>query len=158
MTQNTISLTLVQDDITAINAALDILESKLAGLEELSVDERRSLAKMGDKSEAFCRQTLIVLDQNRHMIPPSLDLAGAEADLHTLDLLRPVSSRMRQLNSRLNDGETRLGNRVLSTSLDGYAIAQVIGKGAGLETLREAMSTRLSRRSKPRDTPAPSSD
>lgn len=158
MSQSTISLTLVEDDIAAINAALDILEAKLAGLIELSVDERRSLAKMGDKSEAFCRQTLIVLDQNRHLIPPSLDLERAENDLRTLDLLRPVTSRVHQLDSRLVDSETKLGNRVLTTSLDGYAIARVSGKGAGLETLREAMSIRLSRRGKPRNTPAPSSD
>ncbi|WP_291992836.1 hypothetical protein [Candidatus Accumulibacter sp. ACC003] len=44
---------------------------------------------MGDKSEAFCQQTLMVLAQNKPIIPPELDLAEAERDLYKLDLLRP---------------------------------------------------------------------
>jgi len=79
MSQNLISLSVSAEQLAAINATLDTLEAQLAGLIELSVDNRRRLVKMGDKSEAFCRQTLIVLDQNRQMIPPSLDLARVEA-------------------------------------------------------------------------------
>ncbi len=33
--------------------------------------------KMGDRSEAFCRETLMVLAQNTHLLPPSFDLAEA---------------------------------------------------------------------------------
>ena len=95
MSQNLIALNLTADDIAAIDAALATLETRLAALVELSPDERRSLAKMGDKSEAFCRPTLIVLDQNRQIVPAGLDLAAAESDLQQLDLLRPRLARLR---------------------------------------------------------------
>ena len=38
--------------------------------------------KMGDRSEAFCRETLMVA-QNTRLLPPSFDLADAQNDLPT---------------------------------------------------------------------------
>ena len=58
MTQNRISLHLSADDLTAIEGAIDTLEHRLNGLIGLTPDERRELTKMGDKSEAFCRQAV----------------------------------------------------------------------------------------------------
>lgn len=42
-----------------------LLEQKLAPLVGLSPEVRRGLVKMGDKSEAFCRETLMVLAKTR---------------------------------------------------------------------------------------------
>ena len=88
MSQNLVSLTFSADDI----AAIATLEKKLAPLIELSIDDRRRLAKMGEKSESLCRQTLMLLGQNTQLIPPGYDLAEAQRDLSTLDLLVPVSA------------------------------------------------------------------
>ena len=148
MSQNLISLTFTPEKLAAIAAHLDGLEEALAGLIELSVEERRNLAKMGDKSEAFCRQTLIILDQNRQLIPPGIDLDEALNDLRTLDVLRPLLERMRRLTGRGDDTEMALGSDVMTTSLEGYGVARVLGKGAGLDALRETMALRLGRRRK----------
>jgi hypothetical protein len=80
MTQNLISLTFSAEDLAAIHAAVRTLEEKLASLIELSVDERRRLNKMGDKTEAACRQTL--------------DRAGAESAAFAAGF-RPTRSRTR---------------------------------------------------------------
>jgi hypothetical protein len=143
MTQNLISLTFSAEDLAAIHAAVRALEEKLAALIELSVDERRRLNKMGDKTEAACRQTLIVLAQNRQLLPPGFDLPEAERDLATLDQLRPVFARIRQLAARGDDTEMALGSDILSASLEGYALAKAIGKGAALDALRESMGEAL---------------
>lgn len=153
MSQNLISLSVSAEQLAAINATLDTLEAQLAGLIELSVDNRRRLVKMGDKSEAFCRQTLIVLDQNRQMIPPSLDLARVEIDLRTLDQLRPIFARLRRLLGRADDTEMALGSDIMTAALEGYALAKVFGKGSGLDALREAMSARVSHKGKTKGKP-----
>ena len=147
-------MTVAAADLNTITSALDTLEEKLAGLVELSVDERRGLTKMGDKSEVFCRQTLIVLDQNRQIIPPDIDLDEALSDLRTLDALRPVFERLRRLTARSDDTEMALGSDVITTALAGYGVARVLGKGAGLDALRETMAERLGRRRKAVETPA----
>ena len=154
MGQNLVSLHLTEEDLVAVDAALRTLEEKLAVLVELSVDERRALTKMGEKSEAFCRQTLIVLAQNRQIIPAELDVREAENDLEQLDLLRPRFARLRQLATRADDTEMALGSDVMATALEGYALAKVFGKGAGLDALRAAVGTRFSRRRSGGETPA----
>jgi hypothetical protein len=146
MSQNLVSLNFSADDIAAIDAAIGTLEQKLGSLVELSIDERRTLTKMGERSESLCRQTLIVLGQNAQLLPPAYDLAEAQRDLAVLDLLRPRFSRLRLLVSKADDSEMALGSDILTAALEGYALAKAFGKGAGLDTLKEAMSTRFSGR------------
>ena len=146
MSQNLISIALSNEDLAALDAALTTVEEKLAGLIELSVEQRRNLSKMGDKSEAFCRQALVLLAENRQLLPPGLDLGEAENDLRSLDQLRPRFARLRRLVANADDTEMALGSDILGFALDGYAVAKVIGKGAALATMKEAMSARYTRR------------
>ncbi len=146
MSQNIISISFDDTALNTIDQALEALEGQLTGLIDLSVEQRRALPKMGDKSEAFCRQTLNVLQQNPQLVPPSLDLAEAQRDLLALDALRSRSSRLRQLMGCVEDTELALGSDVMSVSLDGYALLKVLGKGSGLEALRKEMGARFAKK------------
>lgn len=146
MSQNLISLNLSAEQLAAIDQALASLEANFAGLTALEADARRSLVKMGDKSEAFCRQTLAVLVQNPQVVPPSLDLAEAQRDLATVDALRPRLIRLRQLLERADDTDIALGSDLMNVALEGYALLRVSGKGSGLEQARQALSARFNRR------------
>lgn len=154
MTQNLMSLALSADDLDAIDAALSALESRLTGLVALQPDERRGLTKMGDKSEAFCRQTLTVLAQNPQVIPPSFDLVEARADLAAVDVLRPRLARLRRLTERAEDSEMALGSDVMIASLEGYALLKVSGRNQGLEGLRQALSARFGKTARRAEPPA----
>lgn len=145
MSQNLISMTLNDAQLQAVDEALTALEALFNQLVDLSADERRALNKMGDKSEAFCRQALTVMAQNPQMLPASVDLAEAQRDLHALDVLRSRGARLRQLLGRLDDTEMALGSDVMSASLEGYALLKVLGKGSGLDELRKGMSARFNR-------------
>ena len=147
MSQNLISLTLTADDYAAIDQAIAILEARLSGLIDLSADERRGIVRMGDKSEAFCRQTLSLMTENRGLVPADVGLDEAVNDLSQLDLLRRRTIRLRQLAGRCEDSETALGSDVMSTSLEGYALLKVLGKGSALEGLRQEISARFNRKS-----------
>ena len=151
MTQNLVAIEFSPADLEAIDGALAVLEAKLGILITLSADERRTAIKMGDKSEVFCRQTELVLRQNPGIVPGNFDLAGLQQDIVALDALRSLQQRLRTLTDRTDDTELALGSDIMSASFDGYALAKVGGKGTALDTLRDAMLTRLSR--KPR-TPA----
>lgn len=146
MTQNLLSLTLGDETLAAIDAALDSLEAAFIGLIALTPEQRRSLSRMGDKSEAFCRQTLAALTQNPQILPPSYDLPEAQNDLATLDRLRPRLMRLRRLTERADDSATALGSDVMQAALEGYAMLKVSGRGQGLEGLREALSARFGHR------------
>lgn len=145
MAQNLISLTLSDADLAAIDGALATLEEKLVPLISLQPDEIRALAKMGDKSEAFCRQTLTILEQNPQVVPPSLNVVEALADLRAVDHLRPRMARLERLSKRADDTVIALGSDILTAALEGYALLRVSGKGQGLESLRQGLSARFAK-------------
>ncbi len=154
MSQDLVSLQFAPADLDAVDSALAVLEAKLEALITLTAAERRKAIKMGDKSEVFCRQTELVLRQNPGIVPSNFDLAGLQEDLTALDALRPRLQRLRALTDRADDTELALGSDILSASLDGYALAKVGGKGTALDTLKDAMQTRLSRKPRKPGTPA----
>jgi hypothetical protein len=143
--QNLISLSLTTDDYAEIDNHLSQIEQKLTGLIELPLATRRKLMKMGDKSEAFCRGTLGLLEENPDVVPPGLNVPDALQDLSHLDAIRSRTRRVRRLLGRLEDSETALGSDVMAASLAGYAMLKVMGKGSGLEALRGDVSRRFSR-------------
>lgn len=154
MSQNLLSLTLSDEQLAAIDGALAALENATAGLIALDNATRRQINKMGDKSEAFVRQTLMVLEQNPDIVPPALGLAEAQADLRALDQLRPVLGRLQRLGERAGDSEMALGSDLMNVALEGYALLKVSGRNKGLEGASEALGTRFAR-SPRRPAPAP---
>ncbi|MDR6842409.1 hypothetical protein [Pseudoxanthomonas sacheonensis] len=146
MSQNLIELNLAPETMAAVNTALDTLEANLTGLIALDPLQRRSLAKMGDKSEAFCRHAVVAFSQNPGVLPRNFDLDGFLNDLATLDTLRPMLVRVNRLYERLNDTEMAVGSDLMSNALEGYAVLKVAGKGEGLDGMRKALSARFNRR------------
>lgn len=145
VSQNLISLNLTDEQLAAADQALSALEAAFAGLIALDGEERKGLNRMGAKSEQFCRQTLNVLAQNPQIIPASVRLQDAQADLVALDRLRPRLQRLQKLMERAEDSETALGSDVMSLALEGYALLKVAGRNQGLEALRKELSGRFSK-------------
>ena len=145
MTQNLVTLNLTDAQIAAVNAALTELETQLAGLISLSASAKRSVKKMGQKSEAFCRQTLRVMAENPQIVPPNVPLADAQADLAALDALRPFMVRLSRLTNRASDTETALGSDVMDLALRGYSLLKLTGRSEGLEPLRQQLSGRFAK-------------
>jgi hypothetical protein len=153
MSQNLLSLIVSDEQLTAVDNALTALEAALPGLIALTVDQRKSLSRMGPKSEAFCRQTLTVLAQNPQVLPPSIDLTEAQRDLAALDRLRPRLARLQRLSERAQDTDDALGSDVMSFALEGYALLKVAGRNQGLEGLRKALSARFAKGSAKSEAP-----
>lgn len=143
MGQDRISLS--NEDYAEVDAALDALESSLAVLTHLSLQERRALPKMAEKSEDFCRRTLTVLSQNPQIVPPGLDVAQAQRGLEQLGALRVRTARLRRLLGRAEDSEMAVGSEVMNASLEGYALLKVLGWGPGLDALCEDIGARFYR-------------
>ncbi|WP_133479776.1 hypothetical protein [Cognatilysobacter segetis] len=146
--QNLVSLNLSAADLTALDAALAGLEKILARGVALTPQQRRDLYKMGDKSEAFCRQALTLLANNPQVVPPSLSVAEAKADLAALDALRPRLDKLRQLTERAEDTELALGSDIMGAALEGYALLKVAGHGEALKSARRDLSARFAKQGK----------
>lgn len=148
MSQNLISFQPNATDLAAVDTALETLEKKLAGLIDLSTEQRSTLIKMGDKSEAFCRKTMEVLATNPGVLPANFNVQEMRRDLAGFDTLRPRLARMEKLYEKMRDSQLALGSDVMSAALEGYAILKIAGKGEGLDTARKELSVRFSRSTK----------
>lgn len=146
MSQNLVSLSFTEEQLDAVDQALGVIEAQLGGLVALTVKQRRGMPKMGDKSEAFCRQTLDLLAQNPQVVPPSVSVVDAKADLLAFDQLRPRMLRLQRLSEKVTDTGTALGSDVMSTALEGYALLKVVGKRQGLSALCDSLGTRFAKR------------
>ena len=145
MSQNMISIQITDEQLAAaLNAAAQI-EAALPGLISLEPSERKGLLHMGQKTEVFGRGTIRALVQNPNIVPPSLDLAGAQADLVALDKLRPIAEALQRLHSRVEDTLAALGHDVMDVALDGYGQLKLSGAAHGLDDLRRELGSRFSR-------------
>ena len=148
MSQDILNLDISDSDWTAIDAALTTLEDKLGSkLIDLTVEQRSRLTKMGDKSEAFCRQALIVARQNDASLPADTvtDLTAEEGDLAALDKLRPRLARLVALHEKADDSEVALGSDIMVFSLTLYGLLKALGVGGGLDALRSQLGARFAR-------------
>jgi hypothetical protein len=117
------------DDLDAVDAALDALESRLATLVLLRPEVDRGWARMGEKSEAFCRQTLAAIAERPQPQPlsPEFDLKRAQDDLAAADALHPRLLRLRRLADRAEDSELALGCDVMVAALQAHALLDAAG-------------------------------
>lgn len=149
MPQNLVTLDISDADWTAIDAALTVLETKLAAkLVNLTIEERSQLNKMGPKSEPFCRETLVIARQNTGKLPPDAvtDLPFAEADLTGFDKLRPRLTRLTSLWELTDDTQMAQGSDIMEYCLYVYGILKALGaSNAGLDTLRKQLAGRFTR-------------
>lgn len=145
MSRNLASLRFSPQQLAAIDQSLSDLENHFAECVDLTLQQRRSLKRMGDKSEGFCRVTLMTLAENPQVVPPGLNLPDAQGDLETLDQLRPRAMRLLRLSQRAADTQTALGCDVMAASLQGYTMLKSIGRHFGLERRRKELGERFSK-------------
>ncbi len=151
MPQNLVSFRLSGETLAAVEQAIGTLEAFSKPLRTLTADEIRALTKMGDKSAEFCRQTVMVLEQNQDIIPPSFNLGKMQGDLTTIETLDRQILRLKEIMAKMEDTRIALGSDIMAAASDGYALMQMFGKAEGLSALQDAMKVR--RPGRPRSDP-----
>ena len=134
------------EDLAAIDAALAVLEQRFARMVALDGVERQRMFKMGNKTEKFCREALTVLDKNRQLVPPAMDLNRAVSALRTIDELRPRTRQVLKLATRMRDTELALGADVATAARQGYNALGEYGSRHGLDGMRQSLGARFRKR------------
>jgi hypothetical protein len=89
---NRVSASLSNADRDAVIAALDTIHTKLPFLIDLTSHERRSLAKMGDASQAFVDKALQATAENPDVLPAAFDAAEYDADKTLFSQLAQIAT------------------------------------------------------------------
>ena len=148
MTTNQISATMTQTDRDAVLAAVATIKEKLPFLMDLTPEQRKSLPKMGAKSQAFVNKALEVATQNPDFLPRSFDLEEMKRDVELFQALYPVSLSLTQLQELVDDTVMAVGSDAYAAALMVYSFAKASGKGSGLDAVAGEMGKRFARKSR----------
>ena len=159
MSVNRVSLVITPEQREAATSALAQVRSALSALVALESGVRRELHGFGAKNEVFARGTLRALQAHPQVVPPSLDVAGAQADLDAFDTLRPLLEAVTLLQAELEDTVALLGHDVMDFAYDGYQLLKVTGRSdSALDKARRELGSQFGNRrraAQPEPAPAP---
>jgi len=129
---NKVRFTLSDLELSEINTALDTLYRILAPKTiSLTPKQRRSLAKIGDKSLAFAEKAIELGNQNPDFVPPYVNMEEANIDFQALKLLRMLERKINNLSQLLEDTETQSGNEANTVARGIYDQITDIAKEVG---------------------------
>jgi hypothetical protein len=148
MSQNLVSITITPEQAATVMQALAQIEAVLKDLISLPPPQRKKIKFMGSKSVDFTRTTIRTSVNNPDVLPPNLDIAGAQADVAALDMLLPILERVEKLHQRIDDTVAALGSDSFATARAAYQQLKLSGLSAGLEGLVKALGGTFARTSR----------
>lgn len=146
MSSNRVSASLSLSDRDAVMSAIATIKETLPFLIDLTVEERKALPKMGDKSRAFVSKALEVATQNPDFLPRSFDLEEMRRDVELFESMYPVVMAMMQLQELLDNTYMTVGSEAYAAALSVYNYAKASGQGAGLEVVVDELGQRFARK------------
>lgn len=142
--QNYVQNHLTDEQWLAVDGAIDNLISTIdPALVALSTSDRRRVVKMGDGSEAFCRQALDVMTENAGLMPRDFDLAEMRRDLASHDALNTRIVRLTKLMEKMHHTDMALGSDAMVAALEGYAFLKAAGTAEGVDGLKQLLGRRF---------------
>lgn len=149
MAMNRVSATLSPADRDLVMSAITTIKAKLPFLIDSTVEERKALPKLGDKSRAFVSKALEIATQNPDFLPRSFDLEEMRRDVQLFEAMYPLLLSLTQLQELMDDTYTTVGSEAYAAALAVYSYAKGSGQGAGLEAAVEELGQRFARKSRP---------
>jgi hypothetical protein len=144
MAYQNVNASISPQDMQEIKAALQIIQKKLPFLITLSVEQRRKLVKMGDKSLAFVNNSVAAAQSNRDILPASFDVEELVRDYQLTTTLTELLTSMRQLTEQVDDTLLAVGSNTMTSSLTVYDYVKTAAKKTpGLKTIAEQLGERF---------------
>jgi hypothetical protein len=127
--ENLVSLSISEGELAEIRKAIEVLQKNLLPyLLELTISEKESLAKMGDKTVAFVTKATEHAEAQPKLVPAFIDIAELRKDLEAIEILRPLFNSLNQLSKGLDDTMTVAGSEAYSAALAFYQSVKVGAK------------------------------
>ncbi|HSM80714.1 MAG TPA: hypothetical protein VLS96_03455 [Nodosilinea sp.] len=119
------------------------INQKLSFLIDVGPEERRSMAKLGDRNRAFTRKALEIATQTPDFLPRSFDMTEMRRDLELFEALQPMLLALTRLRELVDDTAVAAGDEAYRAALEIYRYAKANGSVAGLDDLIDEMGRRF---------------
>lgn len=88
----------------------------------LTPDERKEMAKMGDKTVAFVEKAVEYAQEYPQYMPAFIDVAEAKSDFEAVKTIRIYFNQLERLVSQMNDSMTIAGSEAYLSALSVYKV------------------------------------
>ncbi|MDO4879845.1 MAG: hypothetical protein Q3983_01060 [Capnocytophaga sp.] len=156
MAKNLLSVDVPAQTITQIQEKLKELRELLAPyVVTLTVEDRKSLPKMSDKTLAFVSKTAEYVKTNPKLIPPMMEAEELGKDFAVNQALQPVYNSLKQLVDNLSDTLMLSGHEAYAQALLYYASVKMAAKLGDVDakSIQEDLGKRFVKQSRLAKTP-----
>lgn len=112
--------TIRQDLLNQIAA----LESNMNFLVQLTHKEKLKHLRLGTKAQTFVQTAMMLANQNQHLLPAYLNMAGFEQDVQDFKFLSDILIQLSKVHQAVKDTVIALEQESVSTALDFYKHCQ----------------------------------
>ncbi|MCW3789373.1 hypothetical protein [Plebeiibacterium sediminum] len=149
--QSSIPQEVLTEALNKLNEVNSILSPYLL---TVTKDDRRGLAKMGNKSLAFVTEANEYSKQNPNLRPAFTSQEDFDIDVADATGLLPVSGILEKLLSQVEDTSLVAGSEALNHALLFYNNTKLAAKNgvAGAQEITNSLSTRFTRRKRKNET------
>ena len=123
------------------------IRKSLPFLIDLTTAERMSLAKFGDKSQAFVKKALDTATHSSNLLPQEF-LVEMRKDAQLLDSLAPIRVAVDLLQKQIDDTAYQVGAEAYAGARTIYAVSKTPFAEATLRTAAEDLGKRFGRRTR----------
>ena len=145
ITNNRISQELNDTIIQKINDAINVIQDNLPFLIGLTKVERRTLPKINRQNKLFVDDTLKVMKNNQHLVPPYISFQEINRDFTLYKQLDEIGLKLAQLAEKTSDTQMLAGSEAYSAALMFYKMAQLAAQAgvAGADTVYDTLKERF---------------
>ena len=147
MDPNTISATVSIDDQQAIRAAVETLRQKLPFLIDLTMEERKAIAKLGDKTQGFVQKAWEIANEHEHLFA-AVFLDEMRKDAQLLDVLSAIELSIQTLAKKLNDTKMQVGAEAYAAARTVYSVTKTPFAKAALREASDDLARYYGRKRK----------
>lgn len=154
MPYQNIKAKLSDSDKDEIIVLLKNIEQKLPFLINLTMEEKRRLAKISDKRFPFAQKVIEAAKQNPELIPQYVNIQELIDDFELFNQLKTISLMINSLQEKIADTQTALGNEILTSSLMIYKNFKILSKSnvPGIDSVYENLFGMLKKRHRKKST------
>jgi hypothetical protein len=143
-TSSRISAELSSADKQAVLTSISEAQTKLPFLVSLTIDERKSLRKMGQESIPYVEDTLRAVKAFPDVLPPSFDKTEFERDANLVVGLRDIQIAANALSEAINDTIMAAGVDAIAAADLAYGYLKTAAKNnVNLKQLVDEISKRF---------------
>lgn len=160
MPYNNIHSTITKEKRDAVLAAIEVIESEVGQVINLTPTERRTIPKMGRVFFGFVTKCIWIMKNNPEYVPPYLNPIEIEEDYDASILLGQIEDRLRSTVEKVSDTRMACGSEALIGAQSFYSSVKraITSRMTGVDTLYQELAAAYPNRSRRKRVPVPSEE